>query len=300
MYSIILTSYLRRSLANPQDILKAFAGIVAELEPRMGHFWYGLPRNHLLEALTWQYGEHPPFPSEELSSGKRFHPIGRRKGLFPSWSWSGWEHCLGARICLTSCAFGLTEKAADPQITPLKMVAIYFRPENRTLKRLNRSDSSKPELFDSELTETDMDDVHGTLSKLSVPLETLLIFKTIILHVNVTKYGFREEGGWAIFPIADGKDEFHLRNGGLTVVHLDVKWRKTQSDKLTFAVLGIIPIPTTESPRMRVIALVVRQNDDGSYCREGLAEMNIDPTVSYNDYVAAISAAGSREVVLLG
>ena len=302
LYAKILSSYLRRDLTKPEDIIRAFAGIVAELKPRMGNFWFGLPRIHLLEALTWQYGEHLPLPREYLSSGKRFYPTGRREGLFPSWSWSGWKHKLGAHIRLTSCAFESTKtdpdgKTVPPQIPP-KMVAVYANSKD-SLMRLNRSDRSQPELFDSELTETDKMYVKSRLSKLSVPLDTLLIFKTIMIHVDVAKYGFREEGGWAMFSITGEQDELCLRKGGgLTVVHLNVAWRKTEGDRLKFAILGIFL--QTESPSMRVIALVVRQDENGIYFREGLAEMNIDPGVMLDGYIAEISKAGSHELICVG
>ena len=303
MYSIILSSYLRKSLTKPKDILKAFTGIVAELESRMGSFWYGLPRCHLLEALTWQYDEIPPLPGQFSSSGKRFHPTKQRNiGLFPSWSWCGPEHCSGAGISLTSCAFEETRQTTACTSLDSRMISIYIRDQNRVFIRLNRSSSESTKFLDSELNKKDENDIHAALSSLIVPLESLLIFKTVILGIDVGKHGFHESGGWAMFPIGNGENKLELRHGRLTMIHLEAKWRKslwenTGSDELDFAVLGIFP--QAEFGSMRVIALAVSKRE-GVYYREGLAEFDIDPQVQYDECVKMISSKGCQELIILG
>jgi hypothetical protein len=305
MYSIILSSYLRKSLTKPKDILKAFTGIMTELEPRMGSFWYGLPRCHLLEALTWQYDEIPPLPGEFSNSGKRFHPIKQRNiRLFPSWSWCGLEHCPGASISLTSCAFEETRRTAGWTSIDPRMISIYIRDQNRVFIRLNRSDSKSTKFLESELNKADENQTHSALASLIVPLESLLIFKTFILRIDVGKHPFHEKGGWAMFPIANGENKLKLRHGSLTMVHLEVKWRKsiwekTRSDELDFAVLGIFP--QAEFGSMRVIAFVVSKRE-GVHYRAGLAEFNtcIDPKVPYDECVEMIATNGTQQLMILG
>jgi len=50
---------------------------------------------------------------------------------------------------------------------------------------------------------------------------------------------------------------------------------------------------------MRVIALVVRKKDGVCY-RQGIAELNIEANVSYEDYVSTLATIGSRELIILG
>ena len=300
MYSTILRNYLQKGLTKPKDVLNAFAGICAELKPRMGHFWKGLPRLHLLEALTWHYEEIPLPPGEFGPSGKRFYPTGLRTGPFHTWSWAGWEHCPGACISLTSCAFVETRIEFAGTDTEPKAIAMYFRDQNHDLIRLNRSNTDDTKLFDSELTKEDKAQMQSALNGLIVPLENLLIFKTFVLHVGVCTWARWEKGGWAMFSVTD-VDILQMRHAMVTSVHLDAQWRtqlaETGSNKLDFAVLGIFP--HDELGYMRVIALVISKKDGVCY-RQGIAELNIEANVSYEDYVSTLATIGSRELIILG
>jgi Heterokaryon incompatibility protein (HET) len=76
-YSDLLCQYLRRSLTYENDILDAFAGLLAYLEPQIGKHIFGLPSKEFGAALQWQTDQ--PFPCTQRSG-------------FPSWSWAGWIH----------------------------------------------------------------------------------------------------------------------------------------------------------------------------------------------------------------
>jgi hypothetical protein len=293
MYAIFVTSYLRKDFTKSDDILEAFCNILAALVPRMGQFWYGLPRCHLLESLTWHYDEIPVMPGEFHRTGQRFHPISRRKES-PSWSWTGWVHCPRAGVSLTSCAFVETRITRNQSRTEPEMISVYARDQSDTLFRVNRSGSACA-LFDSELNEKDEDEVYNCLSKLIVPLDTLLIFKTIVLKVQVAPHSFHEKGGWAMFPIADGDNKLNLSCGRLTVAHLEVAWRETQGSELTFAILGIFPCVQYAS--MRVIALVLDYRD-GVYYRQTSVALNI--CIPVDQFISNISRIGESRLIILG
>jgi hypothetical protein len=78
-YSVILQNYLSRNLTDPNDVLKAFAGVTSLVAGTLGPGLWGMPGNYLHEALCWNTDDQADVPSK------------RRDG-FPSWSWAGWYH----------------------------------------------------------------------------------------------------------------------------------------------------------------------------------------------------------------
>jgi hypothetical protein len=310
LYSTILSSYVKRDLTKPKDIYKALFGITTELELRMGPFWGSLPRLHVLEALTWQYDKVPRKRGELKQSGARYHPIERRNkmvkeedALFPSWSCPSFKHCEDAVITLTSCAFEETRLKTSESPSRPEMVAVYVKDQNHGLLRLDRSSPDQPEFLHSELNDEDRVNVRRILDGLIVPPEyPLLIFKTVIISVDVAAHWFDERGGWAMFPIGDTDEKLKMRLGSLTMIHLNVEWRQarldeSKSDFLDIAVLGLYPV--AEFGCMRMIAYVVSKTD-GVYSREGLVEINVDPRKAHDEYVEWIFTQGQQELVILG
>jgi hypothetical protein len=409
-YSIYLLSYLSRGFSESGDILEAFSGITQMLELHMGDFWNGLPRLHLLEALSWHYDEVPLPTGEIHRSGLRDYPLSRRDG-YPSYNWAGWMHCPNARVILPSCAF--EEDRLTATRVESEMVAVYVREPDQisgifggfqnycsttlipdcstadiswigsiqpflllligvvagialdaryyspifvlgallevfgtmmtsfsstcyqlflsqgiyvgigsgiiftcgvlivgtclstrtySLTRLNRSHSTKAALFDSELTEAEEENAHLRMSALNNPQNTLLVFNTIVLQVEVSRHQIsRKEDEhkmtqtWASFSIADDDDQLKMRCGNITTVHLSIDWRASQDRKLTFVVLGMFR--NVEYASVRMMALVVR-SENGVYYREGLAQINTN--MPYEEYVEHLASTGSRELVVLG
>jgi hypothetical protein len=76
-YTRILLPYLRREMTYPSDVLRAFQGVLSEIETRTGHgFFKGLLVDFFYQSLVFDVSH--------------FHPNLRRAG-FPSWSWCGWN-----------------------------------------------------------------------------------------------------------------------------------------------------------------------------------------------------------------
>lgn len=80
-YRRAVESFTKRSLTFEADILNAFAGMMALLQPAFrGEFLFGLPETELDITLLWQ------------PCGNICRRIDKDTGkpLFPSWSWAGW------------------------------------------------------------------------------------------------------------------------------------------------------------------------------------------------------------------
>ncbi|KAH0534113.1 hypothetical protein FGG08_007287 [Glutinoglossum americanum] len=75
-YEASLRSYIKRDLKYQSDALKAFAGILKILSPRLGEHFWGLPTRNFDTAMLWTFDSH--FPT-------------LRRREFPSWSWAGWQ-----------------------------------------------------------------------------------------------------------------------------------------------------------------------------------------------------------------
>ncbi|KAK3373184.1 heterokaryon incompatibility protein-domain-containing protein [Lasiosphaeria ovina] len=103
VYIPLVVSYAPRTTTFPDDIINAFGGVIGTLTPILGSFRYGIPRQFFLHGMCWSY--HGPF---------------RRRPLFPSWSWAGWDfashHNYGGR-------FGyLTPHGAGQLICPTRVL----------------------------------------------------------------------------------------------------------------------------------------------------------------------------------
>ncbi|KAL8653527.1 MAG: hypothetical protein Q9226_003816 [Calogaya cf. arnoldii] len=86
-YNKLVEAYTSRFLSYPSDILNAFKGIEALLQPLFrGDLIYGLPRSELDYALLSQ-------PKYSLT---RRLDLQTGTPLFPSWSWVGW---IGEVVC---------------------------------------------------------------------------------------------------------------------------------------------------------------------------------------------------------
>lgn len=91
----MITAYSRRSLTVPDDVIKAFGGIMTAVKGQYGEMRYGIPSKDINFALSWRYHEldvHSTASFRHRYVGNIIqHPIGQRDG-FPTWSWAGWLH----------------------------------------------------------------------------------------------------------------------------------------------------------------------------------------------------------------
>ena len=84
-FRALLTNYTARSMTNPADSLNAFLGMLAVFERRIyksSGFQWGLPLREHPRMLGW-YHDQTVGPTSSVPR--------RRRDLFPSWSWAGWE-----------------------------------------------------------------------------------------------------------------------------------------------------------------------------------------------------------------
>jgi hypothetical protein len=98
MIYILIGQYSLRQLTFSMDILKAFSGVLhayENLTSPVRHFW-GIPiiphESSVLESfsmsLSWEFSDTATF-SHQASLPRR--------EIFPSWSWTGWEHPVSYR-----------------------------------------------------------------------------------------------------------------------------------------------------------------------------------------------------------
>jgi hypothetical protein len=86
-YVRLVSLYNRRNLTYPEDLIDAFAGVIATFNHNFaGGFISGLPRMFFDSALLWQ-------PHRLLS---RRVPRGKQEACLPSWSWVGWHGTLNS------------------------------------------------------------------------------------------------------------------------------------------------------------------------------------------------------------
>lgn len=78
LFQDLVKQYMRRTLTRQDDMENAFAGVAGILAPFIGALYQGIPEDHFREAIhgCWFWDTS----------------VVRRKGGFPSWSWTGWVY----------------------------------------------------------------------------------------------------------------------------------------------------------------------------------------------------------------
>lgn len=78
LFQDLVKQYMRRTLSRQDDVENAFAGVAGILAPFIGALYHGIPEDHFREAIhgCWFWNTSAV----------------RRKGGFPSWSWTGWVY----------------------------------------------------------------------------------------------------------------------------------------------------------------------------------------------------------------
>ncbi|KAK3368296.1 heterokaryon incompatibility protein-domain-containing protein [Podospora didyma] len=74
LYEQLTRAYALRFTTYQSDIINAFTGVTGALEPYLGRFLFGIPEDFFYFGLCWV-----------------FNASCRRRSLFPSWSWAGWD-----------------------------------------------------------------------------------------------------------------------------------------------------------------------------------------------------------------
>jgi Heterokaryon incompatibility protein (HET) len=75
-FNRLLVGFSGRALSKKEDSLRAFIAIMDKFSASFpGGFFYAIPEFNFDASITWQHTKNP----------------GKRKQMFPSWSWLGWE-----------------------------------------------------------------------------------------------------------------------------------------------------------------------------------------------------------------
>jgi hypothetical protein len=125
MYDQLVAELSGRNLTKPDDILKAFAGLVTYLEANQaGAFVAGIPLNVLDRALLWA-------PANSLK--RRVLKPGTRR--IPSWSWCAWE----GQVRYTWATFGVLSRLMKCDVMPItSWLKDVFLEDRGTLRRVDR------------------------------------------------------------------------------------------------------------------------------------------------------------------
>lgn len=303
LYDDIVSIYTARSLTQEKDIIDAFSGTMARAKDWWGDFWYGLPRNAFLYALSWanHHAAHRIFVTLDDALRWNRHPIAPRIG-FPSWSWVGWIHPIGSSL---SFATGTTRKT----------VAMYRLTESGTLILVN--DPTLPpgsaglkagarDLLQFPDEEEELGKVKDKLLGSKIPLEPLLILRTTIFHVVVPQYPETPEtGGWAIYRIMPFEDmqicKPHVAKFQESLVQLNCEWRASQPDKLEFALLGVTNVSSVSLQQPFSLITIVLARENGLCSRAGLTEFSLENfwEVDSEEILADIARHSLPETIVL-
>ena len=299
----VVTAFSTRDLTMPDDILKAFSGIMTAMKEQHGEIRYGMPLRDLNFALSWKH--HGLDPTSTASSRRMpgnvvRHPSGQREG-FPTWSWVGWLHD-GAKVQFPGRK--LTAKAAIHYISDsgnLETISGSSEPDEP-------SEGKSSEILKSLsylLTDDEKQHTWNTLTDFDLPLDSLLILKTLVLRICIDHVPTEISGDWGIYVhnFEKGKQPVHNEASPLddpyrSVIHVSRDWMDSEGDELEFAVLGA----DTSDPKTLHLETIVL-DWSGSLCyRVGATDLRfkVAEEGSTEETLARIVKENAVEIVILG
>ena len=303
-YTDFVSIYTARSLTNAGDIINAFTGAMNRAKQWWGDFWYGLPRNAFLYALSWTNHpvNHGVFVTLDDPLLRNRHPVARREG-FPSWSWAGWIHPVGCDIIFTAT-------------TTRKTVPMYGTTNSKQMILVN--DPTLP-LGSNTLKVGDRDLLHfpnndewilhagRTLKGMGIPLEPILLFRTTVFRVIVSRETrIPETGGWGIYQIDPFEDTqlCHplVAKTQLAFAHLRAEWRASQPDELDFALLGVANVSSASLQQpFKLTTIILATEGEVSY-RAGMVELYLETFEGEDaeEILANFASHSSIETIALG
>jgi hypothetical protein len=266
-YAELVYDYMNRSLSNEEDILNAFTGILKTFIPTLGAFRFGMPLNFLGITLLWEL------------QGKSIAE--RRRGIdIPSWSWAAW----------TAGKFDIHFPIGSYYPIIYSLLHIFeFRDTDRvseiSANLISTRISPKVDLdtrIEEQCRSFQQDELQQIkIYKLTSPLYQYLLFWTSVamLHVRLP-----------LVPFEPAEDEAHLYeicgNDGEYIgrVFLADSWRKSQPDRLEFALVGV-----RELGHVSLVVIVVERKD-------GIARRVQSTFLKQKDW---IDASPKRKLILL-
>jgi hypothetical protein len=266
-YAELVYDYMNRSLSNEEDILNAFTGVLKTFIPTLGAFRFGMPLNFLGITLLWEL------------QGKSIAE--RRRGIdIPSWSWAAWiagkfdiHFPIGSYYPIIYSLLHIFEFRDTDRVSEISasLISTRISPKFDLDKRIEEQCRSFQQ---DELQQI-------KIYKLTSPLYQYLLFWTSVamLHVRLP-----------LVPIEPAEDEAHLYeicgNDGEYIgrVFLADSWRKSQPDRLEFALMGV-----RELGHVSLAVIVVERKD-------GIARRVQSTFLKQKDW---IDASPKRKLILL-
>ncbi|RYP93112.1 hypothetical protein DL770_000769 [Monosporascus sp. CRB-9-2] len=243
LYDQLVAELSGRKLTVADDILKAFAGIVAYMENNQaGPFVAGTPLNILDRALLWA-------PTQELK--RRVLEPGARR--IPSWSWCAWD----GQVRYTWATFGVLSRLMNCDVASVSSwVADIFLEDRGSLRRVER--------LAVDQTDPSRKLPQGTAADYGIyPLERhpdggqYLHFKTVAVPAAV----FSIDGGQITLSEAGGDWDFFM------TTHV-----KQMTESFTGDPLGVFATIVEQIPRddqLPIYTIVYRQRNRKDPLPEG-------------------------------
>lgn len=225
LYESYVKGYVTRTLTKEEDMLNAFNGIMTFLQPLYGEFWYGLPQQQFLKALSWSC----------------LAPL-KRRNKFPSWSWAGWIYPRKASLNFLD-ADGHEPTVMFYRLNDFKQLVPYqIVPSKLCLDR-------------TTLSESDLWVIMREFKMIKSPLETLLVFETTVLRLTIRRDSQEDTTKEAEYEILNNE----YRGRAL----IDSNWEKGQEVgkeiEVDFAIMG------SRSFSMSILTLVLDWDGSVAY-----------------------------------
>ncbi|KAF8851014.1 hypothetical protein BDZ45DRAFT_767914 [Acephala macrosclerotiorum] len=260
-YCTYVQGFTCRELTFECDILNAFAGVAGLLERELGGLFWGLPERCFGDSLLWSPNSLP-----------FLRPYRRRK-LFPSWSWAGWDGDAYYSNDLGR-AYSTDEATLWPNILWTRVAS-----DHKTLVQIDDLPAAYPRLATKNLFVTsnqqpnagtvDLEQQfairHGfkapkwqTLSQLAprVPLDHLICFETSLACLKIV-------------PSDESLRTVVTTNGDyISKIYLDLDWLKDRGPSFDFIVVGHGP---DEWNKMFGLFVMMIEWDGGAASRVGMA-----------------------------
>jgi hypothetical protein len=296
-----ITVFSTRDLTLPNDILKAFGGTLTAMKERHGEMRYGMPLRDLNFALSWKHHDVDlkSTASIRLNFGCVVQPpSGQREG-FPTWSWAGWLHD-GAKVYFPGRKLGAK-------------AVIHYISDAGTLETTSRSsepdeppsEGNSSEILSYLLADDEKQYAWHILTDFDLPLDSLLILKTLVLRICIDHMPTEISGDWGIYVhnFDKGKQPVHNKASPLddpyrSTIHVSRDWMDSQGGELEFAVLGA---DTSDPKTLHLETIVIDRS--GSLCYRVSAtdlRFKVAEGSSTEETLARIVKENAVEILILG
>ncbi|PMD13651.1 HET-domain-containing protein [Hyaloscypha hepaticicola] len=236
-YEALVIHFTSRSFGFQGDVLHAFRGLESLLQHRWippggvsfsSGFVWGLPESVFDWGLGWTFPYHLP---------------DRRRSIFPSWSWAGWNY-EGIGYCVGFGRFAKTRRELawhrrDPSSSkwlPINSSGLGDLSDQPSRSEKGSSSHWNPNNSTSSIHLFQTNTLYGTL-------EHILQVWTSTVRLPVDRSGSQYKINDKALPDPEqGNEVMAVRNPHTNIpigqVNLSLKWRACQPDNLDFIVLS--------------------------------------------------------------